>query len=458
MLESSPRPPETQVSFGAALHPNFGMMAARVSGPEGGPWAAVHTKPPATGNGADAAAAYFSSLPDPDQASGQDISTGSIDFSDIDFADNGESSYPADFNEWPRAKQHAYFAEEALRYRNFEELDRIFEEEAARAKAAALSREQRPAFPLIAWKDIAFDLEEECRVDGVFPLVGLACLYGGPSTVKTFVLLDLLARMARGGFWGGREVKQSPVVYIAEGGGGIKKRIAGLQKVAAEKGLPADIPFHLITVAPNLGTANGDYKKLVADIEATGVRPGAIAIDTTTQALGGADENGAGMDALVVNATALAAHFQSLIVLVHHTPVSDDDRLRGKGSLLGGLDVSILSKREKGSFVATLTIMKMRDQDETPSFTVTLARVVLGHTKKGREVSTLVIETVEAAGAAAKKTKSGKKLPPCAINAYPPCAMRSIKLGRLRRLQTTFREAGQLSPKSSGGNTQLSGP
>jgi len=273
-----------------------------------------------------------------------------------------------------------------------------------------------PAFPLVAWKDIAFDLEEECRVERVLPLVGIGCLYGGPGSVKTFILLDLFARMARGGFWGGREVKQCPVVYIAaEGGNGFKKRIAGIKKIAAEKGLPADIPFHLITVAPNLGTGDGDCKKLVADTEATGAHPRAIAIDTTTQALGGADENGAGMDALVVNATALAVHFQCLVVLVHHTPVSDDNRLRGKGSLLGGLDVSIISKREKGSFVATLTIMKMRDQDETQSFTINLARVVLGKTKNGREVSTLVVETVEPG--ATEGDKAARKLPCSAANA-----------------------------------------
>ena len=271
-------------------------------------------------------------------------------------------------------------------------------------------------FPLTPWKDIAFDIEEEWRVEGVFPLVGLACLYGGPGSVKTFILLDLYARMARGGFWARREVKQCPVVYAAaEGGNGIKKRIAGLKKVAAEKGLLADIPFHLITVAPNLGTGDGDCKKLIADIEATGAKPGAIAIDTTTQALGGADENGEGMDQLVVNATAIANHFQCLVVLVHHTPVADDDRLRGKSSLLGGLDVSIISKREKGSFVATLTIKKMRDEDETQSFTVNLARVVLGTTKKGREVSTLVVETVEPG--TAEFQKAGRKLPDSAVNA-----------------------------------------
>jgi hypothetical protein len=305
----------------------------------------------------------------------------------------------------------------------------------ARLRAAKKGNgEAKPPFPLVAWKDIAFDLEEEWRVETLLPLARVACLYGGPS-VKTFVLLDLFARMARGGFWGGREVKQCPVVYVAaEGGNGIKKRIAGLKKVAAEKGLPADIPFHLIPAAPNLGTGNGDCKKLIADIEATGAQPGAIAIDTTTQALGGADENGAGMDALVVNATVIANYFQCLVVLVHHTPVADDDRLRGKTSLLGGLDVSIISKREKGSLVATMTIKKMRDEDETQSFTVNLVRVVLGKTKKGREVSTLVVATVDPGAAEAAKTS--RKLPDSATNA-------------LSALRYALDEVGEIPPASN---------
>jgi hypothetical protein len=252
------------------------------------------------------------------------------------------------------------------------------------------------AFPIIAWKDIAFDLEEEWRVDEVFPLIGLGCIYGGPSTVKTFILLDLLAHVARGGFWGGREVKQCPVVYIAaEGSGGIRKRIAGIKKVHADKGLSPDIPFHLITVAPNLGMGVGDLEKLIESLEALGIVPGVIAIDTASRSLGGADENGPGMDQLVNNGTALANYFSCLVVLVHHTPLADDERLRGRTTLIGGLDVSIISKREKGSLVATLCVKKMRDEDDEQSFTVHLERIVLGHTKRGREVSTLVVKTVE---------------------------------------------------------------
>lgn len=259
--------------------------------------------------------------------------------------------------------------------------------------------EQKFDFPLIAFDSITFSLDEEWLVDRVFPLVGLVCLYGIPGSLKSFILQDLFLRMARGGYWAGREVKQCLVVYIAaEAYGGTKKRLFALRKVLADKGESPAVPFYLIHVAPNLGTGNGDCKKLIASIEGQlppGIKPGGLAIDTTSQSMGGADENGAGMDMLVINATAIANHFQCLVVLVHHTPVSDDQRERGKGSLRGGLDGSILSESVKGSKVATLTIMKMRDEDDTQSFTVRLKRIILGKTKNGHEVSTLVVDSVE---------------------------------------------------------------
>jgi len=266
-------------------------------------------------------------------------------------------------------------------------------------------------FPLIAFEDITFNLDEEWRVDRLFPLVGLVCLYGLPGSLKSFILQDLFLRMARGGYWGGREVRQCPVVYVAaEGSGGIKKRIVGLRKALVDKGESPAVPFSLITVAPNLGTGDGDCKKLIASIEGqlpSGTKPGAIALDTASQSMGGADENGAGMDMLVINATTIANHFQCLIVLVHHTPVSDDQRLRGKSSLRGGIDGSILSESVNGSKVATLTVMKMRDEDDAQSFTVRLKRIILGKTKKGHEVSTLVVETVEPG--AAESVKQDKR-------------------------------------------------
>jgi hypothetical protein len=182
-----------------------------------------------------------------------------------------------------------------------------------------------PKFPLIPWADINFDVDEEWRVERVLPKVKVSCFYGGPGTVKSFVVVHLLVSVARGVPWGGRDVMQAPVVYIAaEGASGIKKRIAGLKKALAEQGVTGNVPFYLITVAPNLGTGQEDLKELLSCIKAACANPGIIAIDTLAQSLGSADENGAGMVQFVANATALANQLQCHVATIHHVPLSDD--------------------------------------------------------------------------------------------------------------------------------------
>jgi len=235
----------------------------------------------------------------------------------------------------------------------------------------------------------------------------------------------------------------------------------------AEKGLPPDIPFFLIPAAPNLGTGVEDLGKLIKSVEALGIVPGAIAVDTTSRSLGGADENGPGMDQLVNNGTALANYFSCLVVLVHHTPLADDERLRGRTTLIGGLDVSIISKREKGSLVATLCVKKMRDEDDEQSFTVHLERIVLGHTKKGREVSTLVVKTVEpgsAEGAKQDKRKAAEILRDEFVAAYDRLAdgapkslgldLRSSVLKvRVEDVRDKLKNRGLLEKNETGGLT-----
>jgi hypothetical protein len=111
-------------------------------------------------------------------------------------------------------------------------------------------------------------------------------LYGASGSVKTFILVDIGLHVACGWDWAECNVTQTPVVFIAaEGAGGIKKRITGWKQ--DRKNLPDDAPFYLIKVAPNLGTAGGDLKELIASIEAAGLHPGLICIDTVSQSLGG---------------------------------------------------------------------------------------------------------------------------------------------------------------------------
>jgi AAA domain len=153
---------------------------------------------------------------------------------------------------------------------------------------------KKPKFQLTPFNDIKFEMTEEWLIKKLLPRKGVAAIYGASGSVKTFILLDLLLHVALGWPWARRRVVQAPTIYIAaEGAAGLRKRKIGWE--LAHDGLPANVPFYLIEVAPNLGAGAADLNDLIANIEAPGVRPGAIAIDTVAQSIGAGDENNTGM-------------------------------------------------------------------------------------------------------------------------------------------------------------------
>jgi RecA-family ATPase len=97
-------------------------------------------------------------------------------------------------------------------------------------------------------------------------------------------------------------------------------------------------------------------------IEAAGLSPGVIVLDTLAQTLGSSDEDGAGMTAFLANAGKLAQRFDCLVLIVHHVGLGDDKRMRGHSSLGGGVDAAILCERHEGALEATLTIVKLKDE------------------------------------------------------------------------------------------------
>ena len=157
---------------------------------------------------------------------------------------------------------------------------------------------------------------------------------------------------------------------------------------------PAPLPFRLISDAPDLGSTEGDLSRLIASIEAGGIKPGVIILDTLAQTIGSGEENGSGMVQYIANAQALAKKFAALVVIVHHVGLGDDQRMRGHSSLHGGIDVQLLCERTKGALSSTMTLQKLKDDEAERVFDLTLSRVVVGHDSDGDEVSTLVIDTI----------------------------------------------------------------
>ena len=249
-------------------------------------------------------------------------------------------------------------------------------------------------FTLEPWRDISFVVFDEWLIKQFLPLQGLAAIFGKPGSYKSFVALHIALCIALGRRWGGRRVVQRNVVYIAaEGSAGLRKRKAGYQ--VAQPDLPSDLPFALVAAAPNLGTDKGDLPALVAAIEAADFKPGLIVLDTLAQTIGAGDENGAGMTAFVANAGALASRFNSLVLIVHHTGLGDDKRMRGHSSLNGALDAQILCERVDGDLAATLTLQKLKDDASDVHIRARLSRVVIALDEDDDEISTLVVDAIE---------------------------------------------------------------
>ena len=174
--------------------------------------------------------------------------------------------------------------------------------------------------------------------------------------------------------------------------------------------MPSDLPFALVAAAPNLGTDKGDLPALVAAIEAAEFKPGLIVLDTLAQTIGAGDENGAGMTAFVANAGELACRFNSLVLIVHHTGLGDDKRMRGHSSLNGALDAQILCERVDGDLAATLTLQKLKDDASDVHILARLSRVVIDLDEDDDEISTLVV-TPSKTRIRRPQSNSGKTVP-----------------------------------------------
>ncbi|KQZ45401.1 hypothetical protein ASD63_09520 [Ensifer sp. Root558] len=236
-----------------------------------------------------------------------------------------------------------------------------------------------PRFALIPSHQIQLDeTEPEWLIDGLMPKTGFGMLYGPPSTGKTFLGLHAALSIVANLPFFGRTVSHGPVVYIAaEAGRGIIKRIVAARR---EFEIPddGDLPFYLITAAPNLGfkTPN-DCAELIKSIDAAKVRPALVVIDTVSRTIPGTNENASHeFGAFVTNADAIAKHFASCVLGVHHTGKDATRGMRGSNVANGGTDCEWELSKADG--VHTAKLHKMRDDEDALEWTFRLEQRHVG--------------------------------------------------------------------------------
>jgi RecA-family ATPase len=233
------------------------------------------------------------------------------------------------------------------------------------------------------WYDIEPPPGEEWLVKGLLPQQGVGTFFGSSGSYKSFSAIDIAWHIAAGTRWAGRKVKRAPVVYLAaEGSAGVRKRLSGARKMHGLN--KAREPLYVIGAALNLGTGSEDADKMIASIEATGVKPGCVTIDTLSATLAGGDENGQGIGMFLSNCQRIAMHFGCFVLAVHHVGYGENagQRERGHSSLPSNVDTRILCERPEDN-QASLTFLKVKDGPDNMRFRLRLEVVDFGSDRDG---------------------------------------------------------------------------
>jgi hypothetical protein len=230
-------------------------------------------------------------------------------------------------------------------------------------------------------------------VDGLIPSGGMISIFGASASGKTFLALDIARAIETGVEWRGRAVKQGLVVYVAaEGASGFPARLSAYKKTRPDLAYGA---FRLIRNCPNLGEVPGDMRALVSSIKSAadehGSPPAAIFVDTLSQTLAGANENGDGMTSMIFNCQTLLKEFPGVSVFVIHHVGHEGTRPRGHSSFLAALDAALYVKCLPDGSTRVVEIAKQKDGEAEPPFRFTLEQVVFDEDGSRRRNTSCVV-------------------------------------------------------------------
>jgi len=99
--------------------------------------------------------------------------------------------------------------------------------------------------------------------------------------------------------------------------------------------------------------------------------------------------------AFLTNALKLSRAFDALVLVVHHKGWSKQKRPRGFSGLHNNADGQIGCVRQRGELITTLEVEKMKDGPEGEVFTVSLRKITVGFYPDGKEVTTLVVDSIK---------------------------------------------------------------
>lgn len=181
------------------------------------------------------------------------------------------------------------------------------------------------------------------------PCTGM--IFGPSGGGKSFLTIDILAHVASGRKWLGKETRQGPVFYICgEGRHAIPRRIK-----AWETEHKTTIPYNSFLMSgTRMDFSPESVRDMILEIDALHNQagpPAVIVIDTMARALpGDADENSSkDVGSFIDECDRLQSKYQCVVLIVHHTGHADSasKRARGSSAIKGAMDVEILINKDR---------------------------------------------------------------------------------------------------------------
>ena len=250
-------------------------------------------------------------------------------------------------------------------------------------------------------------------VKNLLPHRGLVFVAGASTTGKSFVMLDWFLRIASEDMEVmGRRTKHGGVIYVgAEDADGLRRRVKAWR--IAHNRAPAT--FGLIPYAPDL-RREADVERLVdliveiaRDWHAQDIPLMAVAFDTLSQVIPGAEENASGeMSAVLRVLNMLGAHLDCLIVALAHTGKDEMRGIRGWSGLRANADAVIMLERDAITpSLRTITLDKIKNGPDGQPVEFTLQEVSIGRDEDGEVLLSCVPEYGGPASAKQKTKRVG---------------------------------------------------
>jgi hypothetical protein len=264
--------------------------------------------------------------------------------------------------------------------------------------AVAENGERPSRFKIEMLDDIALADDPIELIRGLLPIgPALGVVFGPPKSLKSFLLAHVGLHIAADRPFCSRDVQGGAVAYVtSEGVKGVRRRLIAARRAMGIEG--QGVPFALVPTMPNLGAGEADraalQKAISEGLQNVGVPVRLIVIDTLRRAMPGKSENEQKDVSIVVdNCEALARAFSCLVILVHHSPRSDDQRGSGSNAIDAAADLMwSVVRPDESRRNATATVVRYKDGEEGDTWTFELQPAEIGADRDGNAIISCSVE------------------------------------------------------------------